>query len=45
MALQQRQAAGFGEQVDQHHRLVIHFEIVGVGDFLEKFVPDIGPRR
>src|ERR1700733_10294708 len=45
MALQERQAAGFGEQVDQHHRLLIYRGAVGVGDFLEKFVPDIGPRR
>src|SRR5207237_8027348 len=43
MALHQRQAAGFRKQVDQHHRLVIHFQIVGFCNVPEHIVPDIGP--
>ena len=45
MALHQRQAAGFGKQIDQHHRLVIHLEIVGSRPLAKRLVPDIGPRR
>jgi hypothetical protein len=44
MAFHQRQSAGFRKQIDQHHRLVIHFEIVRVCNFPEQFVADIGPR-
>jgi hypothetical protein len=42
--LQERQPAGFREQIDEHHGLVIDFEIVGTDDLPEQFVSDIGPR-
>jgi len=45
MAFHKRQPAGFGEQVDQHHRLVVHFEIVRLDNFTECAVTDIGPGR
>jgi hypothetical protein len=44
MALHQRQSAGLREQVDQHHRLVIHLEIIGTYELAKGSMPDTGPR-
>jgi len=43
--LHQRQSAGFRKQIHQHHRLMVDAQTVGAGDFAERLVPDIGPRR
>jgi hypothetical protein len=45
VAFHQRQPAGLREQIDQHHRLVIHFEIISTCDLAKQFMPDIGPWR
>jgi hypothetical protein len=45
MALHQRQSAGLREQIDQHHRFVIHLEIIGTYEVAEGLMPDIGPGR
>ena len=45
MTLDQRQAAGLGEQLDQHHRLVVDLQTVGRDDVAEGLVADIGPWR
>src|SRR5580698_5553173 len=45
VTLDERQAPGFREQIDQHDRLVVDLEAVGSHDLPEQCVPDIGPGR
>src|SRR5258708_25577103 len=45
MAFHQGQAAGFGEQFAEHHRLVIYITIVSTYDLPKQGMPDIGPWR
>jgi hypothetical protein len=45
VAPHQRQTAGFGKQVHQHHGLEIYLEIVGTCDLAKRTMPDIGRGR
>src|SRR5207247_495346 len=45
MAFHQRQTSGFGEQIDQHYRLVIYLTIVSTYHLPKQGMPDIGPWR
>jgi len=45
VTLDQRQPAGFGEQVDQDHRLVVDRKTMGCDHVAEYLVADIGPGR
>jgi len=45
MAFNQRQPAGFREQIDLYHRLVVDLEIVSRDNIAKHPVLDMGPRR
>ena len=45
VTFQQRQSAGLGEQIHQHHRLVVDLEAVSRDHIAKHLVADIGPWR